>query len=403
MISVVFCLNLVGAMLTNFIKLLFIVLLVCQSLETADAEHVDNVCRSGSGSCSGYCGTESDVRIYYTDDNKPPTGCYQYTLKFECSLPPLNSSCGCISNWRVLKECNIVCFGYCLDAGSIKEATRTLYKSGKEVSSFEGYIINFNSILHNCLTENKFPASCNIAKGWYRTGKVEDVHCRHEVQQEKQCSLSFHEETCQGCAYCDEDSVEYVDVLPGYQQAWFRKLEQIDGNYFCVPTRAPTGSWRCAAGYYKSADKTVADSTKEANIVCTPCPAGTYNANAGGNGISACTTCAAGATTFTESGGVFTYLTGQSKKTACEPCPVGYFEDGKKCKKCSEESGYKYQDEAGQTTCKDCPVAFIIDKSVLTISKTQCYIDPNIKLTDSLGTIDLKDEIGSATLYYVGP
>ena len=147
----------------------------------------------------------------------------------------------------------------------------------------------------------------------------------------------------------------------------------------------------------------MADSTKEANIVCTPCPAGTYNANAGGNGISACTTCAAGATTFTESGGVFTYLTGQSKKTACEPCPVGYFEDGKKCKKCSEESGYKYQDEAGQTTCKDCPVAFIIDKSVLTISKTQCYIDPNIKLTDSLGTIDLKDEIGSATLYYVGP
>jgi hypothetical protein len=94
---------------------------------------------------------------------------------------------------------------------------------------------------------------------------------------------------------------------------------------------------------------------------------------------------------------------------ACIPCPKGYIMNiFRKCETCGEGT---YSDEAGQTACKSCATeinaAFTSDKpdeatKKINDSKNKCFIKRDIRLSDSLGTILLNEEIGSVTLYYQG-
>lgn len=394
----------------NVIKLLFIVLIACPNTLYAyvlcrDCSSYASGCTAYNGSSGSQCEGYSPVSHYYCFEKDQqwanyrtrPTliGCQSVQQVLKC---PGNNhwECGCSLPWVAYDDCQAVCYGYYseTDSNGIRVAKKATYKVGPSAI--------YNIDPPSSCNSRDFKYTCNAANGYYAPPGI-TVRCQVDISTVVRYPSELNFTDCEGCEYCDKTAEGFINAGAGYQQGRLYVFKYNGSQYVCEPTGTPTGSWRCAAGYYQSGTKTVADSTKEANIVCTPCPAGTYNPNVGATDETACISCDPGATTFTESGGVLSYSTGNSSDGKCKKCPIGYYEDGKECKKCSEESGYKYQDEEGQTTCKDCPVAFIIDKSVLTTSKTQCYINPNIKLTDSLGTIDLKDEIGNVTLYYVGP
>ena len=392
----------------NVIKLLFIVLLVFQNNLYASVYDTgcDN-CTSYAGGCTTttynpsltmctnnrfYCFEEDQLWANYR--TRPTlTGCQSVQQVLKCPGGSLSSDCGCWSPWVAYDDCQAVCYGYysVTDSNGIRVAKQAKYTVGPSAI----YDIDPPS---SCNSRD-FKYTCKAANGYYAPPGI-TVRCQVDISTVIRYPSELNFTNCEGCEYCDETAEGFINAGAGYQQGRFYEFKYNGSQYVCEPTGEATGNWRCAPGYYQGEGD---DPETEPNIVCKACPAGTYNPNVGATEETACIPCDAGSTTFTESGGVLSYSTGQSSVAACKLCPVGYYEDGKKCKKCSEESGYKYQDEAGQTTCKDCPVAFIIDKSVLTTSKTQCYINPNIKLKDSLGTIDLKDEIGSAKLYYVGP
>jgi hypothetical protein len=92
----------------------------------------------------------------------------------------------------------------------------------------------------------------------------------------------------------------------------------------------------CPPGYYQ-------DETGEKK--CKICPIGTYQDE---TGETNCNNCPSGHYTNTE---------GTTDDSECIPCPVGTYQiinDGG-YPECSPCSGRTYQDEPGQTECKDCP------------------------------------------------
>ena len=133
------------------------------------------------------------------------------------------------------------------------------------------------------------------------------------------------------------------------------------GQYLSGATCAP-----CQAGRYQN-------STSHTQTSCPCCPAGTYQNL---TGQTTCKTCPANATCNGTCNTTFTCNTGYKKNasgTACEPivCGVGQYLSGSTCVPC-QAGRYQnapshsnttcpccadgsYQDNTGQTSCKNCP------------------------------------------------
>ena len=412
-------------MLTNFIKLLFIVLLVYPNNLHAGCED----CYENPGDCRYSveaasnepdvpCDTVNKQQYFcFSGDQEwydvskcykaPSGGCEEWSAELYCGgINKWFTQCGCSIPWTVNYTCVLTCLGF-YSTGVVIIASEIRFEEG-----IEGYKAYGES------SECDVVFECDHSQQYYET--EESPGCGDPSVSFGPLTVGGSGETykpeiltfrnCSGCAYCDTTAEVFgAWTDPAYEQGVKQTFEVgIDGKAKCVAEGQETGNWRCAPGYYQSGTKTVADPKKEPNIICSACPIGTYRYYGGATSLSDCTKCADGYSTFLESGGVISsHQNAKTDATDCKACPAGYYQTkssdgyGKECKKC--DIGY-YNGSSGQTACTKCPNdAFITDISILNTSKTQCYINPNIKLTDSLGTIDLKDEIGGATLYYVGP
>ncbi len=144
--------------------------------------------------------------------------------------------------------------------------------------------------------------------------------------------------------------------------------------------------------------------------ICVACPAGTYAEYATTDGVRKrkCKNCPKGNSTFTDDnkdGIIDKFTTGNTSQSNCKPCPAGYIQISttRKCSKCAEGTYNSLKGQSNTTnTCPyTCPTNFTTDTEDLNDSIQKCYINPTVKLSDSLGTITLSEEIGSRTkLYY---
>ena len=148
---------------------------------------------------------------------------------------------------------------------------------------------------------------------------------------------------------------------------------------------------------------------------CAPCPAGAH-------GISdaleytSCDYCPNGKSTFDDTNAdgkieITEHFEAAPDSSYCNECPVGHMKTGNYCKPC-ENAGY-YNSKTGQTStdrktskCTEkCPIPFTTDTTDINDSINKCYIDSGsgntaIKLTDSLGSIFLHEEIGTNVKLY---
>ncbi len=182
----------------------------------------------------------------------------------------------------------------------------------------------------------------------------------------------------------------------------------------------------CELGYFFDSDTNT----------CHPCPTGyvgeedpkQYNISKYAWWKPICVKCPTGQSTFkTKTVSRITiideFLNAQKAlDNACNNCPKGYiwesstdntlpgsYQEPSFCTLCNAGT---YNDTEGATDCKNCSdivkkgdSPFTSDtpdpsKGLINDSIQMCYIDPNVMLSDSLGTIKLSEEIGSGTKLY---
>lgn len=233
-------------------------------------------------------------------------------------------------------------------------------------------------------------------------------------------------DTPEKCGYTDPSDPMYQKIKAA-PNVYVRVLEYSfddSGNGSC------TISWLdiidCVLGYYYIT----------ATQTCEPCPIGYIGDTISDGSLfywwrATCTPCSTGESTFStktiDGKTVIDKLLNaqvreDSKTTApCTKCPKGYiwekytdtslpdYQETYICTLCSSGT---YSDTEGATDCKNCSdivkkgdSPFTSDtpdpsKGLINDSIKMCYIDPNIKLSDKLGSIYLYEEIGSGTKLY---
>ena len=394
-------------MLKQIIKLLFVALLVSPNVlyamtcSSCDATFLTGEnCRATFGgpgsSCDGeYPGTRFFCRLEdqrWMANIKPPAGdkCKSYSEKKLCP-GWTDSTCGCSSQWVFCYNCSAACDGYYLeynDSTQCYEAKRSELKAMDE-----GYFVSTKDCKYvfGCTPDNKYYAPEGAT-----------ISCSEQMPPGTEIK-TFH--SCSGCEKCEVGTEIFVDGDPGYQQG--KKLEfKYVGKWVCGPTGDATENWRCAPGYYKSADVVGADPKTEPNIECKKCPAGTYMDKAGI--ARSCIKCSDGSSTWEYKDGKLSHTDGNTASSSCKLCPMGYRQEdagsgSRRCTQCNKSG--EYQDAEGQTSCKKCPAPFTTNNQVLNTSKTQCYIDPTkVTIKDKLNEagITLSDEVGYDYLFWAG-
>ena len=122
----------------------------------------------------------------------------------------------------------------------------------------------------------------------------------------------------------------------------------------------------CPAGFYSG----------DGSGICTECPNG-YGSH-GSRGLS-CSSCPTGRFSSTP----------EQKTNACVYCPAGWHSPSTGAGECTGCLSDNYQDEAGQTTCKECPTGWILTSNV--DGCTSCAAGQYIKQTSSSSRDSCKD------------
>ena len=134
-----------------------------------------------------------------------------------------------------------------------------------------------------------------------------------------------------------------------------------------------TSCTACPAGTY---------SDDAVNYECDPCPAGSHQNEAG---QSTCDTCSAG--TYSAAG-----------MSDCVKCPIGTYQNND-----GQSSCISCQD--GQTPAIEQPSGLFITEKTGTETRNECYLNPVLKLKDSIDTskVTLQELSGTnVKIFYVG-
>lgn len=207
------------------------------------------------------------------------------------------------------------------------------------------------------------------------------------------------------------NSVNDCDLNPGDEM--YDTVNSAPGVYYRAKkyTFNPNNNGSCTIGFEDDFDCELGYKFDEKTQTCKPCTVGWRGVTEQGGWRKDCEKCPTGETTFTtkvinDKTVIVSHDTG---KTTCEPCPLGYAARDniyppydRKCLECAK--GY-YGFTSTINICKPCPNAFTSDtpnpsEGLINDSIQMCYIDPNVKLSDSLGKITLSEEIGSETKLY---
>lgn len=303
-----------------------------------------------------------------------------------------------------------------------------------------------------------YDITCNVDKFYYQDSS--SVYCDIELIGEKWYVTACHGCSSEPCYDCDDVSDGFWVNGCGIDEQYPRKAITCDTPEKCGYTdpsdpmyqkikAAPnvyvrvleysfddSGNGSCTISWLDIIDCVLGYYYIEETKTCEPCPIGYIGDTISDGSLfywwrATCTPCSTGESTFStktiDGKTVIDKLLNaqvreDSKTTApCTKCPKGYkwekytdtslpdYQETYICTLCSSGT---YNDTEGATDCKNCSdivkkgdSPFTSDtpdpsKGLINDSIQMCYIDPNVMLSDSLGTIKLSEEIGSGTKLY---
>ena len=275
---------------------------------------------------------------------------------------------------------------------------------------------------HGCSTEPCY--NCDDTTDGFWVNGCSYLPEEYQTQYPRKVITCDKPETC---GYTDPADPMYQKIKDA-PNVYVRVKEYSFGKNDNNDNGSCTTSWvdiDCALGYYYIT----------ATQTCEPCPIGYTGETVSKNGLdgpyiywkATCIPCSTGESTFStktiDGKTVIDKLLNaqDGDTTSCQKCPKGYiwekytdtslpdFQETYICTLCSSGT---YNDTEGATDCKNCSdivkkgdSPFTSDtpnpsKGLINDSVQMCYIDPNIKLSDKLGSIYLYEEIGSGTKLY---
>jgi len=153
------------------------------------------------------------------------------------------------------------------------------------------------------------------------------------------------------------------------------------GGYYCSQYGLSTPEDKCSPGYYCLSGATTPNDTlctanhycEEGSAAPTPCPPGSFSSATGNIALANCEQCSPGSYCLTSAGidgpcdPGFYCPAGQSSATpASYDCPAGHYCPGGEGTPRQCPAG-TYQDQTGQTFCRECPVGKYVLLTVIIV------------------------------------